>query len=747
MSKKPSYTTSVQKIILLSFILAFSCLVFFSFYTYRNLQQGNDLPKETIHRMFNVFFISSVSMGLFLLVFYVIIYNALSKRKKEEQKIIKANLLYAVMSQVNQAIVHDNNSGELLKKLCRIAIEYGKFRMAWIGLVNTENKLVIPIEHAGFEEGYLSAIKISVDETAEGFGPMGNAILQGSHYVCNDIKKDPLMLPWRREALLRGYQSIIVLPIIKSGWPVGAFTLYAPDADFFDQEEIDLLDEVVKDISAALEFFDRDGLRRANEEEILKEKLFSDSIINSLPGVFYLFDGSMRYLKWNIVLEEISGYTHDEISEMSPLDFFGDDQRVAVQHEIEKVFSDGPSKIEADIVTKEGKRIPFYFTGVKVDFKDRSCLLGVGIDISKLKEAEHALKENEDKYRKAQAIGRMGHWEFNIESNRITWSDEVYHIFNMDHKGARIDFETFFNYIHPEDRQIFLRAHENSLSGETKLDIIHRVILKNGTTRHLRELGELVHDDKGRPAAITGTVQDVTETEQKELEIQQMNQQLRALAASLQNIREEERTSISREIHDDLGQQLTAIKIDMFWVNKKIQDNGEVKQKINNIILMLNNSIQSIRKISTQLRPSVLDDLGLVDALQWQIEEFQERYKLPIRFTWPEEALALNPGTSTGLFRIFQETLTNIARHAEATAIKASLYVKDQALILNITDNGNGFEWDKVKTKKTLGLLGMKERTLMMGGHCEISSKPGEGTTVEVSVPLDNQDKQEICAS
>src|ERR1035441_500472 len=131
-----------------------------------------------------------------------------------------------------------------------------------------------------------------------------------------------------------------------------------------------------------------------------------------------------------------------------------------------------------------------------------------------------------------------------------------------------------------------------------------------------------------------------------------MNEQLRALAASLQNIREEERSNIAREMHDDLGQQLTAIKIDVTWIAKKIQGNEEAGEKISNIILMLNEAVKSIRRISTQLRPSILDDLGLVEALKWQAEEFQKRYGITIHFVCDKEKLVLGAPIATGLFRI-----------------------------------------------------------------------------------------------
>ena len=218
--------------------------------------------------------------------------------------------------------------------------------------------------------------------------------------------------------------------------------------------------------------------------------------------------------------------------------------------------------------------------------------------------------------------------------------------------------------------------------------------------------------------------------------LKQSEEDLRDLASNLQNVREEERTSISREIHDELGQLLTAIKLDVSWLDRKIQGDVIVKERIGGILSMLTEMIHSIRRISTQLRPSILDDLGLVEALRWQVRDFQKRGGVRVQFECPEESLKLEAGVTTGLFRIFQEALTNIARHAEATAVSACLFKEGEQLVLTITDNGKGFDQHAAKKKKTLGLLGMKERTLMMKGVYEISSQPGNGTSLRVSVPL-----------
>ena len=196
----------------------------------------------------------------------------IAKRKQIEESNLKLNRTYAFISQINQSFVRIRDKDTLFQETCQIAIEHGKFQMAWIGLVDEETKLVNPITFAGNEDGYLSIInKISVSDQPEGRGPTGTAIREGKHFICNDIANEPRMAPWRDEALKRGFRSSIALPVIFFGKVIGAFSLYAPIVNFFDKEEIVLLDEVTDDISFALESIELER-NRQQAELLLNEK-------------------------------------------------------------------------------------------------------------------------------------------------------------------------------------------------------------------------------------------------------------------------------------------------------------------------------------------------------------------------------------------------------------------------------------------------------------------------------------------
>lgn len=344
--------------------------------------------------------------------------------------------------------------------------------------------------------------------------------------------------------------------------------------------------------------------------QIINERNLSQSIINSLPGVFYMYDRNGKFKQWNKNFELITGYTAKEISTMHPLDFFDNDDKELLRIKIDNVFEYGIADVEAHFFTKDKQHIPYYFNGHSANFEGINYLLGVGMDITDRKKAE--------------------------------------------------------------------------------------------------------------------------------AEILKSQSELRQLSAHLQTIREEERTSIAREIHDELGQQLTVLKMDASWLQKKVASGEEAqRQKLEEMINMIDDTVKTVRRISSDLRPGILDDLGLVAALEWQSSEFEKRSGIQCTFDSEIDDTELDKNTATGVFRIFQESLTNVLRHAQATAIQANLRKnKDKHIILSIQDNGQGFDTIEVKHKNTLGLTGMRERALMFGGLLSIDSKKEQGTTILLEIPL-----------
>jgi signal transduction histidine kinase len=208
--------------------------------------------------------------------------------------------------------------------------------------------------------------------------------------------------------------------------------------------------------------------------------------------------------------------------------------------------------------------------------------------------------------------------------------------------------------------------------------------------------------------------------------------------------REEERRRLARELHDDLGQAMTGLKMDLAWLERQVVDgngavaNGEVYGKLQMMTQVVNQCIHTLRSVITELRPQSLDQLGLIPSLEWQVDTFGRRFGLRTSFTSSVESVAIDMGRATAVFRMFQEMLTNVARHANASRINVSVDLEGTTLIVTVQDNGRGVSSEKRSTSST-GILGMRERASLLGGQLDVLSRPQQGTTVVVRIPLENR--------
>ena len=246
--------------------------------------------------------------------------------------------------------------------------------------------------------------------------------------------------------------------------------------------------------------------------------------------------------------------------------------------------------------------------------------------------------------------------------------------------------------------------------------------------------------EKGRFKGSVEVLTDITERRQVEEELSRSREQLRNLSLHLQSIREEESKRIAREIHDELGQSLTALKMDLSWLTSRFpedfQDRKLLVEKTRAMASLIDKTIQTVQKISAELRPGLLDDLGLIPAIEWQTQEFQKRTAIDCQLELDRETIDLDSDRSTAIFRVFQEALTNIARHSCASRVNISLKKRSDKLELQVTDNGVGITEKAIRAADSLGLMGMKERLHAFGGELRIQGSPDKGTTLTVVLPL-----------
>jgi len=377
---------------------------------------------------------------------------------------------------------------------------------------------------------------------------------------------------------------------------------------------------------------------------------------------------------------------------------------------------------------------------MKNDFNEKLLYKSVQYSIERKKMMEK-LRESNERYEIVARATNDLIWDWDLETGNIYNNPNgLRNLFGFDdHEIQTMD--QWFQRIHPQDLRIVKKTLDNvrKPGSASTFAVEYRFCRKDGSYAHVFDRGYVMRDAEGKAIRMIGAAQDITVRKQSEKELQLLNDQLRGLTAHLQNIREEEQTRIAREIHDELGQQITGLKMDVAWLRRKLTANAEpvaLQNKLNTMNTLLDDTVQTIRKISSELRPSILDDIGLVAALEWHSQEFEKRFHVPVEFQNNAGELQVAPAVATGLFRMYQESLTNVARHAEAKKVTTSLELTGNLVTLTIVDDGKGFLIEPGK-KQTLGMLGMKERALMIGARLDIHSSPGRGTTVTIMAPID----------
>jgi PAS domain S-box-containing protein len=399
-----------------------------------------------------------------------------------------------------------------------------------------------------------------------------------------------------------------------------------------------------------------------------------------------------------------------------------------------------PFDIQYNILTRDGQRLAINAVGnIKRDAMGRiTKLFGTAQDVTARKIAEEAVQQSEKKYRYLFDSNPAPMWVMHRDSLRLLNVNQA----ALRHYGyTRQEFLSMsaIDIQSPEEKKQY---HELS-------DQITAQPYNAGIWKHRRKDGtdievEIIfhHIDVNQQSACLVLLNDVTEKLKAERELKSSYQQLQELTGRLQNAIEDERTRIAREVHDELGQQLTALKMDASWIRKKVSDQENVHKKTTAMISLIDETVKTVRRISSELRPAILDDLGLIAALEWHGQEFEKR--TGIRTAFSNTMGDFDPGgnLSTSIFRVYQEALTNVARHAHAQHVETSLSAGDGYLFMVITDDGTGFDIRDSTNRKSLGLVGMKERALMFKGELTIKTALKKGTVITLKVPLDKGEQR-----
>lgn len=360
----------------------------------------------------------------------------------------------------------------------------------------------------------------------------------------------------------------------------------------------------------------------------------------------------------------------------------------------------------------------------------------VARDITARLRAQEELRSSETRFHLVTRATTDVVYDWDMATNAIWWNENMRIQFGYEGKPEELGITFWTSLIHPDDAaRIDASLSAAIQEGKKFWADEYRFRRTDGSYANVLDRGYIVHDAAGKASRMIGAMMDITDRKQTEQRLRDSREQLRALTGHLERIREEERTRIAREIHDELGQALTGLKMDLSWFAARLPHQPALADKSAAMLKLIDSTVHAVRRLSTELRPAILDNLGLIPAIEWLAQEFQKRTGVTCEFTTDNEELTLDEQRTTALFRICQEALTNVTRYAQAAAVRIALTTDGGQITLRIHDNGRGITDAEARGTKSFGLLGMRERARLLGGTLEIRGENGVGTTLTVRVP------------
>ncbi len=500
-----------------------------------------------------------------------------------------------------------------------------------------------------------------------------------------------------------------------------------------------------------------------NFSDITQSKLADDklrvseeryrSLVAALDEGIFLIDKNGMLLATNSTAERILGMTVQEIKKRTLFD-----PNWAAIHEDESPFevADYPavvtlrtgkalSNVVMGVRKPDGKQVTWISVNTQPLIREGESLPYAVVssfsDITEQLRAQAELRKSEEDYRLLFEHSFAGIARLTLNGVLLECNEALAQMLGCHSPQDLVETEKSRFYFDLAERQKWLN------------ELIERGSLRNYEVRMRRLDGSVVwtlinasvlpaHDDS--EPTLEAVVLDITERKLTEQKLEQLYDQSRALSARIETVREEERAHIAREIHDNLGQMMTGLKLDFSWLEKKLSRvkdeklHQEVKPKFDEIAKLLEETIQTVRDIASDLRPGVLDALGLREAIEWQVRKFKLKTGVKCSVKLCQEPKELPPQHATALFRILQELLTNITRHANATCVRIEMTKTSDELRLSVSDDGVGVTEEQIRNPKSLGLLGMRERAMILGGNVTISGEAGHGTVAQVQIPIKN---------
>ena len=474
-----------------------------------------------------------------------------------------------------------------------------------------------------------------------------------------------------------------------------------------------------------------------------------DQLAEQNRTIAWELDSTGCYTYVSHVVEQVLGYRPEEmVGRMHFYDLFPEEGR----EEFKRIAFEAGRRNERftnflnPALTKDGRLLWLSSNGIPL--LDAAGKLrgfrGSDTDITERKKMEEGLKTSRRLLAEAMDLAHLVNWEYDVGTGVFTFDDRFYALYGTTAKiegGYQMTAELYAKkFVHPEDQHVVADEVGKSLraSSPAYTSVVeHRIIRRDGAVRHIVVRSKIEKDENGKTVKTCGVNQDITERKRAEEERRKMAVRLQELAQHLQTVREEESRRLSVWLHDEVGQILTRARMDVMLL-EAVPGNagGEAASTLSSLKRTLDETVGMIQNICMDLRPAMLDDFGLVATLEWYIHESEKRLKIPIQFEVDHVPETLDDEISVAIYRMTRECLTNIARHAHATEVGIRFFGDGHWLSLVVRDNGCGMKPGVVESPTSFGLSQLRERASTLGGFAQIESKPGQGTTVRIALPV-----------
>ncbi|MEO7166708.1 MAG: PAS domain S-box protein [Spartobacteria bacterium] len=569
-------------------------------------------------------------------------------------------------------------------------------------------------------------------------GSCGTAVYRKERVIVADIATDPLWIDYAPLAMQYGLRACWSTPIQReNGEVLGSFAIYYTQPGRPKPEEMKRVDLATHLAEIAI-------VRKRTESALRSTNAQLSSLVRTTPLGIAVIDAQRVVQSWSPGAEQIFGWKASEVvGKILPTVPAGKEQ------EFEAHLRNGLAGEK--ITGKEVRRLHKDKTLIDLNLwtapqmgedGETTGVIAIFADISERKRAEESLHRANERFEFAVQATRDVVWDWDLTDDSIWWNENYRSLFGYALAASGVGSNSWFDHIHPEDVARVRASIFKIINGTTATwTDEYRFLRRDNAYAEIFDRGYVIRDRDGHAIRMIGAMMDMTPRKQMERNLTRSRLELRSLAARLRAVREDEATRIARELHDELGASLTGLKIDISTMERTFarmadpEEAAPFRERTGRALLMVDSMMESVRKICLELRPSVLDQLGLATAIEWQANEFETQAGIPCRVVRQHEVQVANE-TATAIFRVFQEILTNVRRHARASTVWVELSENDGQAVLEVRDDGRGLSQDASDDPKRLGIVGMRERAVAAGGSLTITSKPGAGTTVTFQAPL-----------